>query len=120
MDRVIPVTIAGVAGGQLEIYREHLICTPKVTEDGNIKEVCLPPEGLARFLSFIGSIPLDKQRLLPRHWDTEGRPRDSKTIPPYTVNHYRYSNSFFQPVIDKCRSIVGIIFYSLQLIWGSP
>lgn len=89
------VTVIGVAGGQLEIYREHLICTPKVTEEGDIKEVCLPPEGLARFLRLIGSIPLDKQRLLLRHWDTEGRPRGSKPIPPYAVNHHRYGNNIF-------------------------
>ncbi|KAG0570157.1 hypothetical protein KC19_6G142700 [Ceratodon purpureus] len=80
----------GVAGGQLEIYREHLICTPKVTAEGDIKEVCLPPEGLARFLSLIGSIPLDKQRLMPRHWDSEGRPRGSKSVPPYSIYHHRY------------------------------
>lgn len=86
------VTVTGVAGGQIEIYREHLICTPKVTGKGNIKEVCLPPEGLARFLSLIGSIPLDRQQLLPRHWDTEGQPRGSKPIPPYTVTHHRYGN----------------------------
>lgn len=87
------VHFAGVAGGQLEIYREHLICTPKVTAEGDIKEVCLPPEGLARFLSLIGSIPLDKQRLMPRHWDSEGRSRGSKSVPPYSIYHHRYGNN---------------------------
>lgn len=87
------MTISGVAGGQLEIYREHLICTPKITAKGDIKEVCLPPEGLARFLSLIGSIPLDKQRLMPRYWDSNGRPRGSKSVPPYSIQHHRYGNN---------------------------
>jgi len=89
----VHVTISGVAGGQLEVYREHLICTPKVTSEGNIKEVCLPPEGLARFLSLIGSIPLDKQRLMPRHWDAKGQSRGSKSVPPYSIYHQRYGNN---------------------------
>lgn len=80
----------GIPGGQLEIYREHLICTPEATVEGNVKEMCLPPEGLSRFLNIFGSIPLDKQQLMPKYWDTEGRSRDSELVPPYSVNHHRY------------------------------
>ncbi|CAK9233668.1 unnamed protein product [Sphagnum troendelagicum] len=51
----------GVAGGTLEVYREHLVCTPL---KGSQKEVCLRPEGLSQFLRLIGSVPLDRQGLL--------------------------------------------------------
>ncbi|CAM6034463.1 unnamed protein product [Sphagnum compactum] len=55
----------GVAGGTLEVYREHLVCTPL---KGSQKEVCLRPEGLSQFLRLIGSVPLDRQGLLSAHW----------------------------------------------------
>lgn len=103
----MPNTHAGIPGGQLEIYREHLICTPEATVEGNVKEMCLPPEGLSRFLNIFGSIPLDKQQLMPKYWDTEGRSRDSELVPPYSVNHHRYGISYFQ-LMDATPSSTSI------------
>ncbi|CAM6025619.1 unnamed protein product [Sphagnum balticum] len=79
----------GVAGGTLEVYREHLVCTPL---KGSQKEVCLRPEGLSQFLRLIGSVPLDRQGLLSAHWKKgpQARSTEPQVLPPYYVHHHRY------------------------------
>lgn len=96
------IIVAGVVGGKLEVYREHLICTPRFVVERGHKEVCIPPEGLSRFLSLIGSVPLDKQQMLPKHWDAGGRSQDLKFVSPYSVHHHRCGNRLCSQWIAVC------------------
>jgi hypothetical protein len=84
---------AGHTGGTLEVYREHLVCTPL---KGSQKEVCLRPEGLSQFLRLIGSVPLDRQGLLSAHWKKgpQARSTEPQVLPPYYVHHHRYILSY--------------------------